>query len=134
MDPDNLWPPHICCGTCASKINKLLHGSRPSIHFAVPMVWQKYHFKDCYFCLTNMTELLHSRRTVLSTRNYTRQYDHVHMTVSPFQSLQLTGPLVRKARRAFRQWTWSYNWYHVPGSRILSNNIKVTSSDHTTRA
>lgn len=30
---DKPWVPHICCGTCASKIRKWLHGSWPSMPF-----------------------------------------------------------------------------------------------------
>jgi len=33
-----------------------------------------------------------------------------------------------------RQHTWSYKRYRVSGSRILSTNVNVTSSHHTTRA
>ena len=41
-DQDKLWAPHIYCGTCASKINQWLQGSRPPMHFAVPILWREY--------------------------------------------------------------------------------------------
>ena len=97
-DQDKLWAPHICCGTCASKINKWLQGSRPLIHFAVPMVW--WEQKTVISVWPKWKTPLHSRRTIFSTRICTPQYGQSHMTVSPFQSLQLTGTLVMKARRA----------------------------------
>ena len=83
-DPDNLWPPDICCGTCASKINKWMHCSRPSIHFAVPMVWCKQKaISGTVISLWPMWKIsLHSRRTVFSTRICPRQYGHSHMWVS----------------------------------------------------
>lgn len=47
---DKPWAPHICCGTCASNFRKWLHGSWPSVSFAVPMVWreQKDHITDLF--------------------------------------------------------------------------------------
>ena len=52
-DQDKPWAPHICCATCTTQLSQWLNGKRPSMPFAVPMVWreQSNHVDDCYFCL-----------------------------------------------------------------------------------
>ena len=52
-DQDKPWAPHICCATCATQLSQWLNGKRPSMPFAVPMVWREpsNHTNDCYFCL-----------------------------------------------------------------------------------
>jgi len=48
-----LVPSYLLWYMC--RLDKWLHGSRPSMHFAVQMAWreQKDHSKECYSCLTN---------------------------------------------------------------------------------
>jgi hypothetical protein len=75
---DKLCAPHICCSTCAGKINRWQHGSQPSIHFAVAIVWceRKDHFWDCYICLTNVTDFF-----AQSTHGI--QYQNLHSAIWP---------------------------------------------------
>lgn len=56
-DQDKTWAPHICCVHCAVNLRAWLNGNRPSMPFAVPMIWreQKDHVTDCYFCLTRVS-------------------------------------------------------------------------------
>lgn len=56
-DQDKTWAPHICCVHCAVNLRAWLNGNRPSMPFAVPMIWreQKDHVTDCYFCLTSVS-------------------------------------------------------------------------------
>lgn len=56
-DQDKVWAPHICCSSCATSLRAWLAGKRPSMPFAIPMIWreQNNHVTDCYFCMTNVT-------------------------------------------------------------------------------
>jgi len=56
-DQDKKWAPHICCSSCTSGLKRWIEGSRPSMPFAVPMIWREQidHTTDCYFCLTKTT-------------------------------------------------------------------------------
>ena len=86
-DQDKLWAPHICCGTCASKINKWLHGSRPSKHVAGQILWRepKSHFRDCYFCLTNVKDFF-------AQSTHGMQYQNLHSAVRPVPHDSFTIP------------------------------------------
>lgn len=55
-DQNKVWAPHICCASCATSLRAWLKGMRPSMPFAIPMIWreQKDHVTDCYFCMTNV--------------------------------------------------------------------------------
>ena len=37
-DQDTHWAPHVCC---SNRINKWFAGEKPTLSFAVPMVWQE---------------------------------------------------------------------------------------------
>ena len=52
---DKNWAPHVYCLDCSDRLNKLFAGGKPSLSFAVPMVWreQKDYVTECYFCLTD---------------------------------------------------------------------------------
>jgi hypothetical protein len=52
-DQDKSWAPQICCNTCAANLRKWLSRKRPSVPFAIPMVWreQTIHISDCYVCM-----------------------------------------------------------------------------------
>jgi len=57
-DQDKFWALHICCGTCANKINEWLQGSRASMHFALPILWweQIDRFRESYFSFTKVQD------------------------------------------------------------------------------
>ena len=63
-DQDKSWAPHVCCLDCCNRLNKWFAGEKPTLSFAVPMVWrkQKDHATDCYFCLTNTQGYNHKAR------------------------------------------------------------------------
>ena len=49
---------------CSNRLNKWFAGGKPTLSFAVPMVWreQKDHVTDCYFCLTDTQGFRHKTR------------------------------------------------------------------------
>lgn len=55
-DQDKSWAPHTVCRTCVEALRLWIKGKKPSMPFAIPMVWreQTNHYNDCYFCLTNV--------------------------------------------------------------------------------
>ena len=63
-DQDKNWAPHVCCLDCCNRLNKWFAGGKPTLSFAVPMVWreQKDHVTDCYFCLTDTQGFRHKTR------------------------------------------------------------------------
>lgn len=70
-DQDKMWAPHICCKNCAVSLRGWVKGSRPSMPFAVPMVWreQKDHYTDCYFCLTKISGVSFKHRKSIQYPN-----------------------------------------------------------------
>lgn len=52
-DQDKNWAPHICCNSCGSRLVQWLNGNKPSMPFAVPMIWREPtdHVSNCYFCM-----------------------------------------------------------------------------------
>ena len=70
-DQDKSWAPHICCKICAVGLRGWVNGSRPSMPFAVPMVWreQKDHYTDCYFCLTKISGVSFKHRKSIQYPN-----------------------------------------------------------------
>ena len=63
-DQDKSWAPHVCSLGCCNRLNKWFAGKKPTLPFAVPMVWRelKDHATDCYFCLTNTQGYNHIAR------------------------------------------------------------------------
>lgn len=70
-DQDKIWAPHICCKNCAVTLRGWMKGSKPSMAFAVPMVWreQKDHHTDCYFCLTKIAGVSFKNRKSIQYPN-----------------------------------------------------------------
>ena len=70
-DQDKSWAPHVCCKICAVSLRGWVKGSRPSMPFAVPMVWreQKDHYTDCYFCLTKISGVSFKHRKSIQYPN-----------------------------------------------------------------
>lgn len=52
-DQDKSWAPHICCNYCGTALEQWLNGKKPSMRFAVPMIWREPtdHVSNCYFCM-----------------------------------------------------------------------------------
>src|SRR5215813_14488332 len=50
-DQNKNWAPHICCNSCRSRLVQWLNGKKPSMPFAVPMIWREPtdHVSNCYF-------------------------------------------------------------------------------------
>ena len=61
---DKNWATHVCCLDCSNRLNEWFASGKPTLSFAVPMVWQeqKDHVTDCYFCLTDTQGFRHKTR------------------------------------------------------------------------
>lgn len=70
-DQDKAWAPHTCCASCATSLRAWLKGMRPSMPFAIPMIWreQKDHVTDCYFCMTNVSGYSSKNRKLIEYPN-----------------------------------------------------------------
>lgn len=57
VDKDKSFALKYCCSGCSRNLRGWLNGTRPSMPFAVPMIWteQKDHLLDCYFCLNKLS-------------------------------------------------------------------------------
>ena len=40
-DQDKNWALHVCCLDCSNRLNKWFAGGKPTLLFAVPMVWRE---------------------------------------------------------------------------------------------
>ena len=61
---DKNWAPHVCCLDYSNRLNKWFAGGKPTLSFAVPMLWREHkdHVTDCYFCLADTQGLCHNAR------------------------------------------------------------------------
>ncbi|BET01804.1 Hypothetical protein NTJ_14621 [Nesidiocoris tenuis] len=66
-DQDKPWAPHRVCHTCVEQLRSWSKGKRPSMPFAIPMVWREpqNHVTDCYFCMTNVAGMSSKTKKLL---------------------------------------------------------------------
>ena len=110
-DQDKEWAPHVCCAPCNSMLSAWMNGKRKAMPFLVLMVWRepKNHFKDCYFCMTNIVgfakktnQRSHTQTVNLQKKQYLmmKQIHHqfhqqIWLTPVPLKSLLV----IRKQRK-----------------------------------
>jgi hypothetical protein len=70
--------------------------------FPIQTVWreQPYHIRECDFCLTNVKGFSAKSKHGIEYLNLPLAAQQSLVTVSPFQSPQVIGPLMMKARTA----------------------------------
>jgi len=100
-DQDKSWARRICCGACARKLRKWLQGSRPSM--SLQYRWHgvsKRLTSEIFISVSPIYKAsLQNPSILFNARICPRLYGQSIMTVSPFQSPQVTGPLMMKLRR-----------------------------------
>lgn len=60
-----MWVPHsILYKICVEHLRQWEKGTRKSLKFGVPMIWQeqKNHYDDCYFCMTKIVGINKNNR------------------------------------------------------------------------
>lgn len=117
-DQDKSWAPQICCS--AANLLTWLNGSRPSVPFAIPVIWyeQKDYFTDCYFCLRNVSGFIAKNKKAIQYPNL----PSLTQPVMPYVSL----PVPRwpamwtldddkrlycwRIRASHGCWMWQWKW------------------------
>lgn len=78
-DQNKSWAPHICCKTCYTNLLDWLNHRRPSMPFAIPVIWlePRNHTDNCLFCMVPPL------RGMTNYKKKTIVYPNIHSATRP---------------------------------------------------